>query len=156
MYPVEIRKEPKRRLAAVAHRGPYYEISNAYETLGATLAQRGLWPKAGAMVAVYHDNPAEVPLAELSSHAGVVMGAKVALEPPLEAVTLAGGPHAVLRYQGPYSGLSAAYAHLIGTWLPASGRAQAKRPMFEIYLNSPMDTAPENLLTEICMPLKGK
>jgi AraC family transcriptional regulator len=26
--------------------------------------------------------------------------------------------------------------------------------VFEVYLNSPMDTAPEDLVTEICLPLK--
>jgi AraC family transcriptional regulator len=38
--------------------------------------------------------------------------------------------------------------------LPRSGREPADAAMFDIYLNSPMDTAPEDLLTEICLPLK--
>lgn len=154
MYAIEIRHDPVRRLGAMPHSGPYHEISRAYDKLGAVLGTRGLWPKAGAMVAAYYDDPSATPAADLRSHAGVVFGGDVALEAPLEVVTLPAGPHAVLRYQGPYSGLAAAYDQLFG-WLPTSGREPADSPVFEIYLNTPMDTAPENLLTEICVPLKG-
>jgi len=154
MYPTEIRQEPARRIGALAHRGPYTEIGRAYDKLGAILGARGLWPQAGAMVAVYHDDPAATPPADLHAHAGVVFGPDVALDPPLEVIHLPAGPHAVMTYRGPYSGLGAAYDLLFGEWLPASGREPADSPVFEIYLNTPMDTAPEDLLTEICVPLR--
>lgn len=154
MYPTEIRHEPARRIGALPHRGPYNEISRAYDKLGAILGARGLWPLAGAMVAVYYDDPAATPPAELRSHAGVVFGPDVVLEAPLEVVDLPAGPHAVMRYRGPYSGLGAAYEHLFGQWLRVSGRELADGPVFEIYLNTPMDTAPEDLVTEICVPLR--
>jgi AraC family transcriptional regulator len=155
MYPTEIRQDPARRLGALPHRGPYNEIGRAYAKLGAVLGTRGLWPQAGAMVAVYYDDPDATPPAELRAHAGVAFGPDAALDPPLEVVHLPGGPHAVMTYRGPYAGLGAAYGLLFGQWLPASGREPADSPVFEIYLNSPMDTAPEDLLTEICVPLKG-
>lgn len=154
MFPVEIRQEPARHLAALPHRGPYNEISRAYDKLGAVLGARGLWPKVAGMVASYYDDPAAVPAAELRSHAGVVIAKDVALDSPLEAVDLPAGPHAVLRFRGPYAGLGAAYDQLYAQWLPSSGREPADSPVFEIYLNTPMDTAPEDLLTEICVPLR--
>ena len=154
MYPTEIRNEPTRRIGALPYVGPYNLISRAYDKLGAVLGARGLWPQAGAMVAVYYDDPDATPPAELHSHAGVVFGPDVALDPPLEVVSLPAGPHAVMTYRGPYSGLGAAYGVLFGQWLPASGREPADSPVFEIYLNTPMDTAPEDLVTEICVPLR--
>lgn len=153
MYPIAIRQDPARRLAALPHNGAYHDINRAYDKLGAILGARGLWPQAGAMVAVYYDDPAATPPADLTSHAGVAFGPEVVLDAPLEVVHLPAGPHAVLRYKGPYSGLSAAYGHLFG-WLPTSGHDPADSPVFEIYLNTPMDTAPEDLLTEICVPLR--
>ena len=42
MSPVTIRTEPARRLAAIAHRGPYDQIKRAFERLGGTLFARGL------------------------------------------------------------------------------------------------------------------
>lgn len=153
MYPVEIREHPARRLAAIPHKGPYPEISRAFDKLGATLGARGLFGVAGQMVGVYYDDPAATPAADLTSHAGVEFPAAAAIDAPLEQVLLPAGPHAVLRYQGPYSGLPAAYDQLFANWLPGSGRTPGHSPMFEVYLNTPMDTAPEDLLTEICMPL---
>lgn len=60
---------------------------------------------------------------------------------------------AALRFKGHYPGLPAAYSHLCGTWLPTSGFEAGDSPIFEDHLQSPMDTAPENLLTDICLPL---
>ena len=60
----------------------------------------------------------------------------------------------MLTYKGPYSGIHAAYHSLFGNWLPGSGEEPADQPCYEVYLNNPRDTAPEDLLTEICLPLK--
>lgn len=56
---------------------------------------------------------------------------------------------AVMHCKGPYAGLKAAYDYLFGEWLPKSG----EDPSFEIYLNDPTDTALDDLLTDICVPL---
>jgi AraC family transcriptional regulator len=50
--------------------------------------------------------------------------------------------------------MGAAYRWLFETWLPASGRSIRDEVMFEHYLNSPRDVAPEELLTEIGLPLR--
>lgn len=154
MYPVEIRDEPARRIGALPHVGPYNEIGRAYDKLSTLIGSRGLWPQARGMVAVYYDDPSATAPAKLRSHAGVAFGPEVALAAPLEVVKLPAGPHAVLYFRGPYSGLAAAYDQLFSNWLPQSGREPADSPVFEAYLNSPMDTAPEDLLTEICVALK--
>ena len=73
---------------------------------------------------------------------------------PLVEVTLPAGRLAVLTFTGPYAGLPAAYDQLMGIWLPQSGEVPADAPIFEVYLNSPMDTAPEALVTEVCLPLQ--
>jgi AraC family transcriptional regulator len=154
MYPVSIRTDPDRRLAALPHRGPYPGIGAAFEMLGATLAARGLYGRVGRMVGVYYDDPAAVAPGDLRSHAGVEVGPELAIDAPLEAVALPAGRHAVLTFTGPYAGLPAAYDQLYGVWLPASGEQPADSPPFEVYLNSPMDTPQEALVTEICVPLR--
>ena len=155
MYPVEIRRDPARRLAAMPHQGPYHEINRAFDKLGASLGPRGLYPLGGHLVGVYYDDPAATPAADLTSHAGFELPEPAPIDPPLVTLTLPGGPHAVLTYQGPYSGLPAAYDQLFRNWLAGSGCLPANSPIFEVYLNTPMDTAPEDLITEICMPLAG-
>jgi AraC family transcriptional regulator len=155
MFPVITRTDPARRLAAVPHKGLYHEIGRAFEKLGSTVAARGLYGRFGPMVGVYYDSPADVKPADLRSHAGLEAPADLPIDPPLEEVTLPEGRHAVLTFKGPYAGLQSAYDQLFGIWLPQSGEAPADSPVFEVYLNSPMDTAPEDLLTEICLPLAG-
>ncbi len=154
MFDVEIREEPARRLAGIPHKGPYPEISQTFEKLSAIVSSRGLWQDVRGMVGVYYDDPGSVAADELRSFAAVAVTDKTKLESPLEEMRLPAGKHAVLRLKGPYSGLGEAYQHLYGTWLPSSGETPEDRPAFEMYLNSPMDTAPEELLTDITVPLK--
>jgi AraC family transcriptional regulator len=45
------------------------------------------------------------------------------------------------------------YARLCGEWLPGSGAELLHAPSLEFYLNSPKTTEPENLVTNIYMPL---
>lgn len=154
MFPVTIRTDPERRLAAVPHKGPYPEIGRAFEKLGSTVAARGFYGRFGNMVAVFYDSPADVKPADLRSHAGLESPADLPIDAPLEEVTLPAGRHAVLTFTGPYAGLPAAYDQLFGIWLPQSSESPSESPVFEVYLNSPMDTPPEALVTEICLPLK--
>jgi predicted transcriptional regulator YdeE len=49
--------------------------------------------------------------------------------------------------------MPAAYMWLFGTWLPQSGREAADAPVFEDYLNSPSQTPPSELLTDVYLPL---
>lgn len=106
----------------------------------------------GGMVWVYYDAPSAVAGPDLRSHAGFEIGSGP-IDPPLKQVNLPAGRHAVLRFKGLYSGLPAADEQLYRNWLPGSGETPADSPVFEVYLNTPMDTPPDALLTEICLPL---
>ncbi|HVR66376.1 MAG TPA: GyrI-like domain-containing protein, partial [Verrucomicrobiae bacterium] len=94
-----------------------------------------------------------VPEAELRSRGCVIVGRTLPAEPPVKATGIAGGSYAVLRHKGPYADMRAAYQWLYGTWLLQSGREIADQPILEEYLNNPRDTAPTELLTDICLPL---
>jgi AraC family transcriptional regulator len=155
MHPVTIRTEPAIRLAAVPHKGAYFEVSRAFQKLSAVMASRDLFRNAGRMIAVFYDDPQSVAEPDLRSHAGFEITGRSDLSAPLEDVTLPGGRQAVLTYKGPYAGLPAAYDELFGIWLPQSGEEPADTPSFEVYLNSPMDVAPEELITELHLPLKS-
>jgi AraC family transcriptional regulator len=155
MHPVTIRSEPPIRLAALPHKGAYFEISRAFQKLSAVMVSRDLFRHAGRMIAVFYDDPQSVAEPDLRSHAGFELTSDADLAAPLEDVTLPAGRQAVLTYTGPYAGLPAAYDELFGVWLPQSGEEPADTPSFEVYLNSPMDTAPEELVTELHLPLKA-
>ena len=64
-----------------------------------------------------------------------------------------GGAYSVFTPQGPYETLSQSYARFFGGWLARSGREVRDAEAFEEYLNSPMNTPPEKLLTRIHVPI---
>ena len=154
MYDVDIRDMPARKLAALAHTGPYSEIGRSFQQLFAMIGARGLFPHIGPGVGVYYDDVSEKPAEELKSHAGVILNG---IDAPdgTDAIELAGGRSAVLTLNGPYSGLPAAWDHLYANWLVNSGEVPADVAPYEIYLNDPTNTAPDDLITEIVVPLKG-
>jgi AraC family transcriptional regulator len=154
MYDVGITTVAPETLIAVEHRGSYMAIGKSFDLLFTTLAQHNLIRPDLRMVGVYLDDPTSVPEAELRSQACVVVDEPMTVEAPLLSTHIQGGDHAVLKYKGPYGDMRAAYDWLFGQWLPSSGREAADAPVFEDYLNSPRDTPPTELRTDIYLSLK--
>ena len=156
MLDVQVRTLDPLRLAAIRHVGPYQAIGGAFERLMGWAFQRGLVGPGALTVGVYHDDPNVTSPDELRADAGVSVAADV--QPDSSAgvsiVDVPRGEYAVGTLRGSYEQLPAAYDWLIGQWLPSSGREADDRPCLDVYRNSPMDTAPEDLVTEIYLPLK--
>lgn len=153
MYPVETKTTAPLRLAAIAHTGPYPEIGKAFQQAATIFSANNLWPNTQGMAGVYYNDPSVTPPDELQSHAGLLVNENFDMPEQLEDVALAGGRMAVMHFKGPYQGLAAAYDYLYCKWLPDSAEELRDAPSFEIYLNDPMDTKPDDLLTDIYMPI---
>lgn len=154
MFDIAIRAVPEQTLLAIPHSGSYMGIGKAFEALYGVLIARNLLAPDMRMIGVFLDDPDLVAEEKLRSFACVTAGAEVPAEAPLVRRTLAGGDYAVLRHKGPYADMGVAYRWLYGTWLPASGRSIRDEVMFEAYLNNPREVPPNELLTEICLPLE--
>lgn len=152
MPQVGIKRLPALRVVGIEHRGPYERIGRAFDELHAHLARGQARGPGEKLVAVYLDNAAATPPADLHALAGVASA--MAADPPLKEALIEAGEYAVLRHAGPYAGLGGAYEWLFGEWLPRSGRQPDDRPCYEIYLNTPADAAPDDLVTEIHLPLR--
>lgn len=107
----------------------------------------------GPGIAIYYDDPMATPLDELRSHAGVVVSPGAQVPSGLDCLRLPGGRMAVYLHKGSYEGIAAAWDALY-RWLGASGHLEADAPSFDRYLNGPDDVAPEELLSELCLPLR--
>lgn len=79
-------------------------------------------------------------------------GAKAADD--FEAVAVPARRAAVLTYKGPFAGLPRAWDHMYSSWLMASGEEPRDEVPYEIYLNDPSTTAPDDLITEVVVSLK--
>ncbi|WP_179403330.1 AraC family transcriptional regulator [Burkholderia guangdongensis] len=152
---VTIRALPEQAGYAVEHRGEYAGIGAAFAALAQWADTHGFLVPQTRWIGVFHDNPDAVPAADLRSQAVIVPeAATVEPAPPVERIALRGGDYAVLLHRGPYPDMKDAYRWLFQEWLPKSGRGGAGAPPFELYLNTPDRTAPEDLLTEIHVPLQ--
>jgi AraC family transcriptional regulator len=58
-----------------------------------------------------------------------------------------------MAHTGPYATLAGAYAWLYGAWLPQSGHEPRDAPPIEVYVNDPRTTAPDQLRTDVRLPL---
>ncbi|WP_334193082.1 AraC family transcriptional regulator [Pararhodobacter sp.] len=154
MYPVTLETTPPQRLIGLPFTGPYLKIGSAFDRLSAEIGALGLWPRTRGMVGVYLDDPGSVPAEALRSFAGVLVAEDLPLPEGLQEYRLAGGRHARMAFRGPYSGMGMAYDWLYGSWLAASGEAPRGAPCWELYLNTPLSAAPEDLRTDIFLPLE--
>lgn len=154
MMDATIKAMPALRLAALAHTGPYMQIGTTFERLGMTAGPSGLFGPGTLMLGVYHDDPQETPPEKCRAHAGVTIADGRPLPPGFEEVRVAPGEYAVGVHRGHYRGLERAYLWLMGQWIPSQQREIGDGPAYEIYRNTPRDTREEDLMTEICVPLK--
>jgi len=151
-FAVEIRLQEPLNCIAAPHTGRYLEVDRAFSTLFTVLHREQAIDASTQFLGVYFDDPGLVEPEKLQSLACAVT-TKPVVDDQLEPYRIAGGYCAVLRHQGPYADMHAAYEWLYGKWLPTSGYEPADKPVFEFYLNDPRDTAPADLLVDICLPL---
>jgi AraC family transcriptional regulator len=154
--PVDVhvtRIEPMR-VAFVRHVGPYAEVGATWDKLMAWAGAKGLLGPKMTTLGLLHDDPDVTPPDKVRYDACLVIDDSVEPEGELGVQTIRGGEYAVTTHRGPYEQLSDAYARLCGEWLPTGGRELRSAPGFEIYRNSPQTAVPEDLLTDIHLPLQ--
>lgn len=152
-YEIAITIIPNMHALSINHVGSYLTISKAFDTLYGWLGTHHLLRTEMRSIGLFYDDPSAVPEKYLRSRACLIIDEPIPLEAPLVYTEIAGGPHAVLSHKGPYADMRAAYQWLYGEWLVQSGKEVAHTPVFEEYLNSPRDTPPADLLTQIYLPL---
>jgi AraC family transcriptional regulator len=150
---VTVEDMPGLRVAAVRHVGPYNQIAEAFQRLGDIAGPAGLLKHQGMMLAVYHDDPETTPAAELASDAGVTVPEGVPLPEGVVEKRLPAGRYARTTHIGPYTTLGDTWSCFMGEWLPKSGMRVGSGASYEVYRNTPMDTKPEELRTDLYLPL---
>jgi AraC family transcriptional regulator len=153
---VRIETLPERRIVRVRQTGPYKEAGErAWKILLGWASPKGLLGPATITLGIGHDDPTIIAPEQLRYDAAITVEAHVAAEAPVEADILPGGEYAIITHKGPYEQLEEVYKRIMGQWLPQSGREMRDSPWcFEVYRNNPYTTPPEELLTDIHVPLK--
>ena len=153
---IEVRQLEQTRVAFLRHVGPYDRVGKTWERLCDWAGPRGVFGPDTRLFGASHDDP-EITLPDkLRYDACLTVDVAVEGEGEIGVQVLGGGEYAVALHEGPYSNLGETYAEIYGRWLPAEGREPGPGPCLEYYLNDPSSTEPEDLLTEVCVPLLGK
>ena len=147
--------DPKQ-VIYVSSIGPYdgKGTENAWKKVCNFAGRKGLFGKSNEFIGISHDDPKVTDPKKLRYDACVTIKGDVKPEGEVGVRTIQGGRYAVFLHEGPYTEFENTYDYIYGEWLPSSGEELRDDPCFELYLNSPDDTRPENLKTEIYLPLQ--
>lgn len=149
---VSIVQQPALRAAAVGHTGPYHLIGQAFGRLQPVLERAGLGGAGHHLIAVFHDDPTEIPAEALRSDAGVaLMNGELAPQGSNEII-VEGGRFLSTRHLGSYRSLPHSWAAVVAE-LGQHGLRRGAGPGYEIYRNTPMNTAEPDLITDIFVPV---
>ncbi len=159
-----MRQAPTRTVYAVKHVGAYDGIGGRFAELMQHMGNQS--HRLKAVFAVFLDNSAKVPAAKLTSYACAWLEGEAKPVAGVEVKTLPEGlvAHAVAK--GPYGGKTVRDAyHAIYAWVKRDGRYEAmdigdhtpfEETCREFYPDDPAVTKPEDLVTEIEVPLRPR
>lgn len=115
-------------------------------------APRGLLGRGRAGVAVYLTDMTLKEADQRALAGFIIEGDVVPDDPGITLYDLPGGRHAVALHKGSYAKIGQTWRALYD-WISVGGHQPAKRPAFVINLNNPRFTPPEDLLTEVFVPI---
>jgi effector-binding domain-containing protein len=122
-------------------------MGEVYGQIMAFLGQTGENPM-GAPYAAYYNMDME----DLDVELGIPVGKPLKPQGDLKGGEIPAGKYASCVHTGPYNEVENAYTELTA-WMEAEGHVPTG-VAYEIYLNDPAETPPDQLLTEVLFPLK--
>jgi AraC family transcriptional regulator len=160
MEPFEIQTLPDMKVlyarATELMTGPAFQTTNveAFNKLWRYLSANHSVEQFRHVIAMYPDEP-EVGK-EVRFDAGVIFvdGVESVAAEGLAHLTLPGGRWAVFQHVGPYDTLWQTWQAIYRDWLPRSGEELRDAMSFEDYVDDLRQVAPEQLRTNIYIPIK--
>lgn len=130
----EVKNLDPIKTIAIHHKGDYSGISAAFQKLGEWAGANGYWAKGPRMAGIYHDNPSEVPAAELRSSACLEdMGG---MEPAegMDRYEISGGKYFVMTAEVSMAEYGEAWQRAYGA-VVAEGLECDTRDHYELYIS---------------------
>lgn len=153
---VEIKTVEPMRVAFLRHVGPYNQCARVWDRFLTRMGAEGFLGPGTSIIGLCHDDPDVTPPEKTRYDACITVGEDFQPTGDVGVQVIPGGEYAVTTHFGPYDKLGETYAKLLGQWAPRSGRMIGSGPCLEVYLNDPEGTDPEDLLTDVYMPLEPR
>lgn len=136
------------RVQALRHHGPPGTIPHTHRHLHQLVGRRPVRQWLG----IAHGDPEAG--ADFCYFAAALLADEAPVAADIEIIDIPAGCYAAHALIGPYSQINATISALYSLWLPCSGYEPDDRPLLEIYRNSPRDTAPAQLHTDLLIPVR--
>ena len=153
----KIVERPEKTVVYVRRTGPYAKAAGeAWSAVCQFAYSHRLVSKAkgSEFIGISYDDPNVTTGDKLRYEACITVKPGVKGEGEVGVKQLEGGKFAMFLHKGPYEKFMKTYEEIFGRWLPESGAKLRDLPSFEVYLNFPGRTKPENLRTEIYVPIE--
>lgn len=150
-YKCEVKEQPTQPTLSIRTRTSVQELpqvlGQAYGAIAQYLDGLGEHP-AGPPFAAYYN----MDMQNLEIEIGFPVSKKIAGKDKIQAGEIPAGKMATCVHIGPYSDIAPAYTAL-SEWIEANGYG-ATGVAYEMYLNDPSQTPPQELMTQIVFPLQ--
>ena len=152
----EIRNVPERNVIYIRLSGDYKlnDYCGTWMRLYQFAKEENLSVGEPEPLCIYYDDPKVTPTEKLRTDVCMVLPAATTPKADIGFMKIPAGRYAIFLYKGPYDNLQAVYDTIYGKCLPEMECTLRDEASAERYLNNPMDTAPEDLLTEIYIPVE--
>lgn len=150
-----IKEVPPFAYCCIVHTGPISDMTSVIGQLIQAMQQQNIFSAIrGPMVAVYYSILTTADSPDLSWEVGFIVTEQTMAQAPLVKKVWSHNTVAAATHVGPYQKLGETLEKLVA-WIGAQGYA-ADKPLLERYLNNPMQVKPEELRTEIWIPVVKK
>ena len=146
---VRVVELPAREVLALRHVGPAATIPHTWRRMEQLVGRRPMPDWLGLSVG----EPTEAE--GFAYYVGVEPRGFECTDVALETIAVPAGTWALHELAGPYTRIDTALDAVYARWMPGSGYEPDQRLALERYLNSPRDTAPTDLRTELLVPIRS-
>jgi AraC family transcriptional regulator len=150
---LNIKSLDRLAVACARHVGPYETCEEAWDRLLKWADEQRLDSTGAMFLGICHDDPALVEPDEIRYDACVTIPSGTVPGEGIVLKEIGGIDYGSFLHCGSYDTLSDAYNKIQGDFA-LQPRLFAAGPSVEIYVNDPAKTPPDQLVTEVCIPLE--
>lgn len=151
-YKCEVKEQPTQLTLSIRTRTSVQDLAQvlgkAYGAIAQYLGELGEQPVGPPFAAYYN-----MDMQNLDVEMGFPVSRRLSGKDDMNASEIPGGKVATCLYTGPYSEIEPAY-NALSQWIKDNGY-EVTGVVYEMYLNDPMQTLPQEPRTQIVFPLKA-
>lgn len=147
---------PPKKLIYIKLFGEYsgLDYPGTWQRLWSYVKEHKLFSAGIEHIAIYHDDPKVTEGGKLRTDLCLAIHTDASPKGEIGVKEVEGGRYAMFLYKGPYSDLGSVYDTIYAHLLPETGLELRDSHCFEKYVSDPSRTEPENLKTEIYIPVE--